>query len=63
VVGCVYIYPSDDGTHETRVKSWVRADCAELDVPLWRTVSEWLASVWPFARVDYAARSIADSDE
>ena len=63
VVGCVYIYPSDYGTHAARVKSWVRADCAELDVPLWRTVSEWLATAWPFTRVDYAARSVADSDE
>ena len=63
VIGCVYIYPSEDGAHETRVKSWVRADRAGLDVPLWRTVSEWLASAWPFARVDYAARSIAGSDE
>jgi hypothetical protein len=57
VIGCVYIYPSDDGAHDTRVKSWVRADRARLDVPLWRAVSEWLGSAWPFARVDYAART------
>ena len=57
VIGCIYIYPSDDGAHDTRVKSWVRADRASLDLPLWRAVSEWLGSTWPFARVDYDART------
>ena len=28
VIGCVYIYPSDDGAHDTRVRSWVRVDRA-----------------------------------
>jgi hypothetical protein len=57
VIGCVYIYPSDDGAHDTRVRSWVRVDRAGLDLPLWRAVSEWLGSAWPFARVDYDART------
>jgi hypothetical protein len=56
VAGCVYIYPADEGDHGASVRSWVRADRAELDVPLWRAVSSWLDSAWPFERVDYASR-------
>ena len=57
VVGCVYIYPSPDDRHDVRVASWVRASRAELDGPLWRAVSDWLAAEWPFERVDYAPRN------
>lgn len=65
VMGCVYIYPpSDDadsstnaGRHGTSVRSWVRADRAALDKPLWRAVSDWLEKAWPFERVAYATRS------
>jgi hypothetical protein len=56
VIGCVYIYPDREGSHDAHVSSWVRATRAELDVPLWRAVSDWLASGWPFTSVDYAAR-------
>jgi RimJ/RimL family protein N-acetyltransferase len=56
VVGCVYIYPLPDGEHDARVLSWVRASRAELDVPLWRAVSDWIASDWPFGSVEYALR-------
>jgi RimJ/RimL family protein N-acetyltransferase len=56
VVGCVYIYPSKDESHEARVLSWVRASRAELDAPLWQAVSDWLAAEWPFEKVDYAVR-------
>ena len=55
VVGCVYIYPSDTpGT--AVVQSWVRADRAELDVPLHDAVSAWLADAWPFTAVSYDPR-------
>ncbi|HEY3766352.1 MAG TPA: hypothetical protein VGL44_14430 [Gaiellales bacterium] len=58
VIGCVYIYPlaPDPEPGAAHVDSWVRADHAELDVPLHRAVSDWLAADWPFRRVDYAAR-------
>ncbi len=55
VVGCVYIYPSDQGG-DAEVSSWVRADRAEWDVPLYEAVTAWLAECWPFEAVDYAAR-------
>ena len=56
VIGCLYIYPARDGEHDAQVRSWVRADVAELDAPLHDAVSQWLAERWPFERVRYAAR-------
>jgi len=57
VIGCVYIYPGKDEQHDAQVLSWVRAERAELDVPLWRSVTTWLESDWPFKRVAYAERA------
>ena len=56
VIGCVYIYPSDNASIEVGVRSWVRASHAHLDAELWRTVNEWLLCDWPFNVVDYAPR-------
>lgn len=58
VIGCVYIYPlrPDPEPGAAHVDSWVRADHADLDVPLYRAVGGWLARDWPFRRVDYAER-------
>jgi hypothetical protein len=56
VIGCVYIYPVPDEAVDARVLSWVSASEAELDAPLWRAVSDWVESDWPFERVEYAAR-------
>ena len=57
VIGCVYIYPSKRPGVDAAVRSWVRADCAHLDLPLYDAVSTWLAKDWPFATVDYAGRN------
>jgi hypothetical protein len=57
VIGCVYIYPAANEEHEAKVLSWVRASRTELDVPLWRAVTDWLAEEWPFERVEYAERA------
>ena len=54
VIGCVYIYPRAAGGAE--VRSWVRADRAELDVPLYEAVRDWLQSDWPFTAITYAPR-------
>jgi hypothetical protein len=56
IVGCVYIYPAADGQQGARVRSWVRADRADLDVPLYEAVSAWLREGWPFATIAYAPR-------
>ena len=55
VIGCVYIYPAADGDGAV-VKSWVSAAHADLDEPLYRLVSAWLARDWPFTKVSYDAR-------
>ena len=63
VIGCVYIYPDGTGPRRASVQSWVRASRAELDVPLYRAVSDWLAtSAWPFESLAYAPRDQAASD-
>jgi hypothetical protein len=59
VIGCVYIYPSRDERFDADVRSWVRADRAELDAALHAAVTRWLAEDWPFAAVDYADRGQA----
>jgi hypothetical protein len=56
VIGCVYIYPARDDSTIAEVRSWVRADRAHLDKPLYDTVSQWLFTAWPFPHVRYAPR-------
>jgi hypothetical protein len=57
VIGCVYIYPDKTGATDADVRSWVRATHAEVDVPVWETVSRWLEDRWPFASFTYAGRA------
>jgi len=56
VIGCLYIYPSKRDGYDADVHSWVRADRAALDKPLYELVSGWLAEAWPFTNPDYAPR-------
>ena len=56
VIGCVYIYPARDDSSIVQVRSWVRADRAHLDKPLYDAVSRWLSTDWPFSRIRYAPR-------
>jgi hypothetical protein len=56
VIGCVYLYPSASGEWDVTVRSWVRADRASLDVPLADAVARWLATDWPWERVDRCGR-------
>jgi hypothetical protein len=57
VIGCVYIYPSDGADGAADVRSWVRADRADLDVAVHDAVSAWLDDAWPFTAVSYAPRT------
>ena len=54
VIGCVYVYPARDETHDVQVESWVRESHADLDMPLREAVSDWLRRDWPFERPLYA---------
>jgi hypothetical protein len=56
VIGCVYFYPPRRSGYDVDVRSWVRADRAELDKPLHDVVRGWLAEAWPFQKPDYAER-------
>ena len=56
VIGCVYVYPTKSLDHDVQVRSWVRADVAELDVPLADAVAEWLAAEWPWRSPDRHGR-------
>jgi len=56
VLGCVYFYPPRRAGYDVDVRSWVRADRAELDKLLYGAVCRWLADAWPFQRPEYAAR-------
>lgn len=57
VIGCVYIYPTDDSDHDAHVRSWVTASRAGMDATVWREVSEWLERRWPFSSFSYAPRA------
>ncbi|HEX6256894.1 MAG TPA: hypothetical protein VFZ70_13900 [Euzebyales bacterium] len=54
VIGCVYIYPDDDPAHDADIRSWVRADHADLDMVVRTVVATWVRHAWPFAGVRYA---------
>jgi hypothetical protein len=56
VIGCVYFDPPRRAGYDVDVRSWVRADRAELDKPLRAVVRQWLADAWPFESPDYAER-------
>lgn len=54
VVGCVYVYPARDGTHDAVVKSWVREADAPIDETFRRAIADWITSdAWPFERPLY----------
>ena len=56
VIGCVYVYPSSSAEYDVTVQSWVRASRSHLDVPLADAVASWLATDWPWERVDRCGR-------
>jgi hypothetical protein len=64
VIGCVYIYPltsqepgGSGGLRGASVRSWVRADHAQLDRVLYDAVLAWLERDWPFDSIEYAPRA------
>lgn len=56
VIGCVYIYPDKETDADAHVRSWVRESRAEMDVVVWRSISDWLLNDWPFTKLRYAER-------
>ncbi|MGZ4504184.1 MAG: GNAT family N-acetyltransferase [Nocardioidaceae bacterium] len=56
VIGCVYLYPPASDEYDVTVQSWVRVDRAALDVPLAAAVANWVATDWPWERLDRCDR-------
>jgi hypothetical protein len=56
VIGCVYFYPPRAPEFDVDVRSWVRADLANLDGELYRLALRWLKESWPWTRPEYAQR-------
>ena len=54
VIGCIYIYPSDDPNHDAAISSWVRQSRAEIDAEVREELSTWIDEAWPFSHPHYA---------
>lgn len=57
IIGCVYIYPDKTDRSDAEVRSWVRADRAEMDKVVWETLNHWLLDSWPFRSIRYEPRT------
>lgn len=59
-LGCVYVSPRAVGPYDAVVRIWVTK--AEYDVgfdaKLYKWVTDWMRTAWPFAKVAYPGRSI-----
>ncbi len=51
-----YLYPTSSAHFDVTVQSWVRATSAHLDAPLADAVARWLATEWPWERIDRCGR-------
>ncbi len=58
-LGCCYIEPSRTKAYGAEAYCWVRADCLELDQPLYDALKSWLDHSWPFDRVAFPGREPA----
>ena len=56
VLGCAYLYPTDEPGFDARASCWVRPEAAELDGELFEALRAWLERDWPFERVAYPGR-------
>jgi hypothetical protein len=54
VIGCLYIYPDQEGDSDAHVSSWVRESRAEMDAVVRKAVTDWLTRDWPFRDFRYA---------
>ena len=56
VIGCVYIDPTKTD-YDAAVRSWVTESRSEMDTVVWKTLSSWLATEWPFRKFSYTNRT------
>ena len=48
VLGCAYIYPTDEAGFDALATCWVRGEAAELDRELYEAFRAWIEREWPF---------------
>lgn len=56
VLGCAYIYPTDEPGFDALARCWVRREAAALDRELYEAFRAWIERDWPFERVTYPGR-------
>jgi hypothetical protein len=59
-LGSLYVSPSPVGAYDSVVKMWVTKDAynAGFDAELFRWVTTWMKTDWPFRKIAYPGRSI-----
>ncbi|WP_371186144.1 hypothetical protein [Thalassotalea maritima] len=57
--GSIYVDPSRSVYFDCEVHFWIRTDNLELEIPLYKVVSEWLQNEWPFTKVAYPGRQVS----
>ena len=60
VIGCCYIYPSDNPDFEVQAYYWIRQDLLSggLEKELGDTFKIWLEKNWPFKKIEFPRRDI-----
>ena len=60
VIGCCYIYPSDNPDFEVQAYYWIRQDLLSsgLEIELGNTFKIWLEKTWPFKKIEFPRRDI-----
>ena len=60
VIGCCYIYPSDNHEFEVQAYYWIRQDLLSsgLETKLGNTFKAWLEKTWPFKKIEFPRRDL-----
>jgi len=60
VIGCCYIYPSDNPDFEVQAYYWIRQDLLSggLEIELGNTFKTWIEKKWPFKKIEFPRRDI-----
>ena len=48
VIGCMYLYPSQDAAHDAHMKWWVTESRSEMTPIVGPVLDAWLVAAWPF---------------
>lgn len=48
VIGCMYLYPSEEPDHDANMKLWLTKNRSEMTRAVGDALSAWLETEWPF---------------